>query len=90
MFAQYCEGSQCLLALFLGCVIILSLIIDKISKWTLAGDVRPDYKFTIEPNYGHDFDQEWNEESWCPENEVGCKKNKDKLSLTMMDIGDLS
>ena len=32
MFAQYCEGSQCLLALFLGCVIILSLIIDKISK----------------------------------------------------------
>jgi len=34
-----------------------------------SGEVRPDYKFTIEPNFGHDFDQEWNEESWCPENE---------------------
>ena len=39
----------------------------------LSGEVRPDYKFTIEPNFGHDFDQEWNEESWCPENEVGPK-----------------
>ena len=34
--------------------------------------MRPDYKYTIEPNYGHDFDQEWNEESWCPLNEVQC------------------
>ena len=40
---------------------------------SLAGETRPDYKFTIEPNFGHDFDQEWNEESWCPENEVGYK-----------------
>ena len=39
----------------------------------MAGETRPDYKFTIEPNFGHDFDQEWNEESWCPENEVGYK-----------------
>ena len=39
----------------------------------MPGETRPDYKFTIEPNFGHDFDQEWNEESWCPENEVSYK-----------------